>query len=234
MKKFLYGFIYGLYVLTYSFKEFKYRRILNQYGEKVATEYVYKLAKKWSYTTLKMMGTTYEVSGRENLIDEPCLYVANHQSYFDIPLMVQIIDKPMGFVAKKEMMKVPVLGTWIKRIKSVFIDRENVREALKTISEGVENIKNGYSMFIFPEGTRGKGGPIKEFKKGSLKLATKSGAPIIPITIDGAHNVLEATGKLQKAHVKITIHEPIYTKGLSKEDENKLIDKIKDVIVSKL
>lgn len=234
MKKILYVLIYGLYVLTYSFREFKYRRILKKKGERAAVDYVFSLAKNWSCTTLKMMGTTYEVYGKENLIDGPCLYVANHQSYFDIPLMVQIIDKPIGFVAKKEMKKVPVMGTWVKRINSVFIDRENIREALKTISEGIENIKKGYSMFIFPEGTRSKGGPVKDFKKGSLKLATKTGVPIIPITIDGAHNILEATGKIQKAHVKITVHQPIYTKGLSKDEENNLTEKIKGIIVSKL
>ncbi|EKN42049.1 1-acyl-sn-glycerol-3-phosphate acyltransferase, partial [Clostridium botulinum CFSAN001627] len=124
---------------------------------------------------------------------------------------------------------------WMKEMKCVFMDRQNVRAAVKTINEGVENLKNGYSMLIFPEGTRSRGENLGEFKKGSMKLGIKAGVPIVPIAINGTYNVLEANGrKIKAADVDLIICPPIYPNELSKEEQNNLSETIKDIIQKEL
>ena len=113
-------------------------------------------------------------------------------------------------------------------------DRENTREAIKVILEGVNYLKEGHSLCIFPEGTRSKSNNVGSFKKGSLKLALKSGVPIVPVTIDGAYKILEENNRLRKAHVIVTVDKPIYTEGMTKEEQNDLIDEIKSKIVKNL
>ena len=114
------------------------------------------------------------------------------------------------------------------------MDRENTREAIKVILEGVNYLKEGHSLCIFPEGTRSKSNNVGSFKKGSLKLALKSGVPIVPVTIDGAYKILEENNRLRKAHVIVTVDKPIYTEGMTKEEQNDLIDEIKSKIVKNL
>ena len=140
----------------------------------------------------------------------------------------------MGFVAKKEMVKTPIIGYWMGKYNCVPLDRENPREALKVIREGSENIKNGYSMAIFPEGTRSKDGVLREFKKGSLKLATMAKAPVVPVTIDGAYRAFEIDGKFKPIDITVTFGEPIYTADLTREEEKQLMDKVRSIIAKNL
>ena len=101
---------------------------------------------------------------KENIPTEPCVFISNHTSILDIPILFRTIGKPLGFIAKK-MLKVPVLGYWLEKAHCVPLDRSNAREAVKSISEGVKNIKEGFSMVIFPEGTRGKMGQVGELER---------------------------------------------------------------------
>ncbi|MEA4826022.1 MAG: lysophospholipid acyltransferase family protein, partial [Clostridium sp.] len=137
--------------------------------------------------------------------------------------------------AKKEMAKIPLISRWMRNIRCVFIDRKNVRESLKAINEGANNLKNGYSMVIFPEGTRSKSHNIGEFKKGSLKMATKAKVPIVPITIDGSYKIFEEhNGWLRKGEIKLTIEKPIYLEKLSQEEQKNLSEIVKAEIVKNL
>jgi len=115
------------------------------------------------------------------------------------------------------------------------MDRSNLRKSAAAIIEGVKIIKAGHSLVIFPEGTRSKGGPLGEFKAGSFKLATKSNAPIVPITINGSYKLMEANNnRIKAANVELFIHPPIETKNLSKEEQEKLPTVVKEIIASKL
>ena len=98
------------------------------------------------------------------------------------------------------------------------------------MSEAVENVRKGYSLVIFPEGTRSKGGPIKEFKAGSFKLAFKSGVPIVPVTIDGTWKLFEEKKRLQPAEITLTIHPAIPTAGLSKEELTLIPPKVQEIV----
>lgn len=234
MRTIILGLIYILYMIFFYLNSIKYKIIKSKGTQSDVDAYMFKLGKTWSKRTLKIMGTTLEIRGKENILQGPCLFVANHQSYFDVPIIVTLAKSPMGFVAKKQLGEIPFFGVWIKRTRSLFLDRDNTREAIRTIGEGVKLLQEGHSLGLFPEGTRSKGGPVGEFKKGSLKLGTKSGVPIIPVTIDGAAKILEETGRLKKAHVIVTVDKPIYPKELSKEEQNQLTDVIRNQIIKNL
>ncbi|MCS4517557.1 1-acyl-sn-glycerol-3-phosphate acyltransferase [Clostridium botulinum] len=197
--------------------------------------YINKSVVGWAKFIVNGIGIKINKKGLENVPDGPCLFVGNHQGLLDVPVIVSSLDRYVGFVAKKEMLKLKILTYWMKEMKCVFMDRQNVRAAVKTINEGVENLKNGYSMLIFPEGTRSRGENLGEFKKGSMKLGIKAGVPIVPIAIDGTYNVLEANGKkIKAADVDLIICPPIYPNELSKEEQNNLSVTIKDVIQKEL
>ena len=144
------------------------------------------------------------------------------------------IEKPLGFIAKEELRTMPVAGKWMERIRCKFLNRENPREAIKTINYGVELLKKGYSLAIFPEGTRSKDGNIGEFKKGSLKLATKAKAPIVPIAIDRAYTSFEKDKKFKPSKIKVTFGNAISTAELTKEEEKTLNEDVRNIIKSYL
>ncbi|MCT8977451.1 1-acyl-sn-glycerol-3-phosphate acyltransferase [Clostridium sp. CX1] len=200
----------------------------------LAKEYAYRKLQSISNHVLKKSKTTTLIEGKENIPEGPCLFVSNHQAIFDAFLLLAGIDKLSGFIAKKEIEKIPLIGSWLKQIDSVYIDRQNIREGMKAINQGVENLKKGWSMIIFPEGTRSLKSEMGEFKKGSMKLALKAKVPIVPITIDGTYRVLEVGNQVRGHSVKMMIHKPIYLENLSEEDKKNLAEILHDIIESGL
>ena len=222
--------IYFLYMVFLRIKGVKLFWLRKIKGEEKALEYTFKLYKKWAKFTLKIIGIDVSVSGVENVPNEPCVFIGNHTSILDIPILMIAINKDLGFISKKEILDAPFLGYWLKAGKNVALDRSNPREGIKAINEGVENIKNGFSMVIFPEGTRSKTGEIGEFKKGSLKLATKSQCPIVPIYIEKASRCFEDERKFKGAFIRVVIEKPVYTDKLNKEEEKSLAQELRSVI----
>ena len=180
----------------------------------------------WGFSQcLKIAGVKVTVLGEENVPkDKAVLYVANHRSYFDILLTYVRVPGPTGFIAKKEIEKVPLLRNWMRNLHCLFLDRDNIKEGLKTILEGIEKLKSGISIFIFPEGTRSKEKDIfLPFHKGSFKLAEKSGAPIIPVVLNNTAAIFEDHfPRIKKAHVIIEYGKPIYISELEPEMKKNL------------
>jgi len=199
-------------------------------------DYIHKVTSKWAKNHVNMSGAKVTIHGSENVPkDIPVVFISNHQSNFDIALFMSYIDKPKGYIAKIEMNKIPILRTWMEYMNCVFMDRSNIRKSAEAIVEGVNIIKGGHSLVIFPEGTRSKSDKLGEFKAGSFKLATKSKAPIIPVTIKGSYKLMEANNnKIKPAEVEIFIHPMIETKNLIKEEADALPEKVKSIIQSKL
>ena len=173
---------------------------------------------------LKLAGVTYEVQGLENIPrDRAVLYVGNHRSYFDILVGYTTVPGLLGFVAKKEMLKIPLLYQGMVQVNCLFMDRQNVKEGLKTILQGIEKIKRGVSIWIFPEGTRNrneKETDLLPFKEGSLKIAEKTGCPVIPVAITGTADVFEKhLPFIRPAHVTIEFGEPFFVKELPPEQK---------------
>ena len=168
---------------------------------------------------LFIAGTKVTVIGEDRIPkDTPVLYVGNHRSYFDIVMGYTTVPAPTGFIAKKEMIGIPLLSQWMVQMNCLFLDRSNIKEGLKTILTGIEKVKGGISMWIFPEGTRNKSedpADLMEFHEGSLKIAEKSGCPVIPVAITGTDDVFERhIPWIRKSHVIIEYGEPIYLKEL--------------------
>ena len=158
--------------------------------------------------------------------------MGNHRSFYDIILTYPKVPRPTGYVAKKEMLKVPLLSVWMKYLHCLFLDRDNIKEGLKTILQAIEMVKSGISVCIFPEGTRNKtADTFLPFHDGSFKIAEKSGAPIIPMTIVNSAAVFEDHfPKIKKATVVIEYGKPIYLNEMSREEKKLIGATVKAVI----
>lgn len=171
---------------------------------------------------LWITGVKVTVIGEENIPDEPVLFIGNHRSFFDILLTYSRCKRLTGYVAKKEMLKFPLLRDWMKNLYCLFLDRENAKEGLKTILTAIDYVKQGISICIFPEGTRNKGEELSmlPFKDGALKIATKTGCPVIPISMNNTSEIFENHfPKIRKTHVVLEYGKPIDYKSLDREDQ---------------
>ena len=181
---------------------------------------------QWAFRVILFIcGTKVTVIGEENVPkDEAVLYIGNHKSYFDIIITYARCPGLTGYVAKNDMAKVPLLSLWMKRLYCLFINRDDVKEALKTILAGIDHIKNGISMCIFPEGTRNKTDDLMlPFKEGSFKMAEKTGCAIVPMAITGSADILENHfPKVKATHVILEYGKPIYPNELDKETKKKI------------
>nr|WP_302600137.1 lysophospholipid acyltransferase family protein [uncultured Cellulosilyticum sp.] len=194
-------------------------------------EEVYKLTKHLANRMIKAARMDLQVIGRENLPKEgPVLYVANHKSIFDIVVLVSTIEDPCIFLAKKEVSKMQMVKTWFAALGAIYIDREDKRQAMESIVKGVNELKSGQSMVVFPEGTRVSGDEIKEFKGGCFKLATKTGVPIVPIAIHNTYKVFEEKKGIQSTTVTLNIGKPIEVKDLSKEEQKVLPSTVESIV----
>ena len=188
----------------------------------------------WAFRVIIFFaGTKVTVIGEENVpTDRAVLYIPNHRSYFDIILTYVRVPRPTGYIAKKEMERIPSLSQWMRNLHCLFLDRENIKEGLKTILTAIEKIKSGISICIFPEGTRNtESDELLPFHDGSFKIAEKSGCPIIPVTINNSAAVFEDhLPWIRKAHVIIEYGSPIEVSQLSKEEKRNLSQTVRTII----
>ena len=221
---------YGLYLILLRIKGFKRDFIHKVKGEEAAWKYGQEVFLKWANFTINVVGMDISVEGKENIPDETCVFIGNHQSILDIPVLRYSTGRQLDFVAKKELVKVPVLGYWMTHLKSVALDRDNPREGMKAMNIAINNIKEGYSFVIFPEGSRSKDGSIGEFKKGSTKLVTKTKVPVVPFALNGTSACFEDTRNFIPGKIKIKFGKPIYVDSMSKEEEKVLSDTIRNEV----
>lgn len=233
MIKLLWYLYFSIYLSVSSLSLIKIK-FMQKRSPKDAKAYAYERAQHISRYVLKVTKTNMEVSGTENIPKENCVFISNHQAIFDGFALLAYINKPFGFIAKIEIKKLPLISGWISSIGSIYMNRQNPREAIKSIQEGVEMIKEGHSILIFPEGTRSLESKMNSFKKGSMKLAINSNVAIVPITIDGTYNVLEVGKKVTGNKVKMVIHKPIYVDLLNKEEIQNLSKTVQDIIEEEL
>ncbi|MDO4320923.1 MAG: lysophospholipid acyltransferase family protein [Lachnospiraceae bacterium] len=182
-----------------------------------------------------LAGIKLTVIGEENIPkDTPVLFIGNHRSYFDIVLTYARCQRPTGYIAKKEMEKIPLLSRWMKFLHCLFLDRSDIREGLKVILAAIEKMKNGISIMIFPEGTRNKNASELEllpFHEGSFKIATKSECPIVPVSINNSSAVFEDHfPSIKGVPVIIEYGKPINPKELSREEQKFLGRHVQSII----
>lgn len=174
----------------------------------------------WAMSTaVKISGTNVIVKGLENVPeDQPVLYVGNHRSIFDIIIGYKYVKNNTGFVAKDSLEHVPLISRWMRYINCLFLNRTDIKEGLKTILRAIELVKQETSIFIFPEGTRCEDEELLEFKEGSLKIAEKSGCPVIPVAITGTEDIFEKHfPRIKKCTIVYEFGKPIDLKSLDRE-----------------
>jgi len=177
-----------------------------------------------------------KIEGLENLREleaknQKFLLVADHLSYFDPLAMVALSEKPITFVAKKEALKMPFIGTAIKALGGIFLDRADLRQSLISMRVVEKNLKDGYcSYMIFPEGTRNKHpeNGVASFHAGTFKAAVETGVPLLTCTIYGTPLVFAKKPDYRRLPLEFTFEKPL---DVSKEKTTDLAPKIYDVVV---
>nr|WP_300830397.1 lysophospholipid acyltransferase family protein [uncultured Acetatifactor sp.] len=180
----------------------------------------------WGFRCIRALaGTRLIVRGKEHIpTDSAALFVGNHRSYFDIIITYPQFPGTTGYVAKKEMLRYPLLKDWMRNIHCLFLDRDNIKEGLKTILAGVEEVKNGVSMCIFPEGTRNKvNDTFLPFHEGSFKIAEKGGVPVVPMVIVNSADIFEDhLPRIRRATVVLEFQPPVYIREMDKNDRKNI------------
>jgi len=194
---------------------------------------VHKIANLWARMLLWLTSTRVEVIGRENvLMNRPQIFMANHQSDFDILIVLAHIPGQFRWIAKKELFKIPIFGKAMRNAGYIEIDRQNHEKALRSLDEAAQKIREGKSVVTFPEGTRSRDGKIRPFKQGMFHLAIRSGVPIVPISIIGAGEIMpKRTLKVRPGRITLVIDRPVDVSGYTLETRGELIERIRDIIV---
>lgn len=181
---------------------------------------------QWAFRVILFLaGTKVTVKGEENVPkDEPVMYIGNHRSYFDNVITYARVPGLTGYVAKKEMLKWPLLVNWMRNLHCLFLDRNDVKQGLKTILAAIDKVKSGISICIFPEGTRNRvNHTFLKFHEGSFKIASKTGCAIVPMCLYNSADIFEDhIPWIKKTNVILEYGKPFYIKDLPKEDQKKV------------
>lgn len=221
-----------LFVMT---PKIAYYRHLDKKGKHDKRDKVgFNAVKKWSDFVVRVAKMDITVEGLEKIPKgTPVLFTPNHQSYADIPLLLHVLrDFDFGFMMKISLAGVPYIGGISKMIKSVPVNQQNPREAVKAIHQTIDLINSGHSMLIFPEGKRGFSNTPDEFKNGAFKIVQKTGVTVVPVYIRNVFKVLEGSnGIITPTSIKVTILDPINTGNMTRADVKELHDKVYNVIL---
>ena len=189
-------------------------------------------------TIVFISGADIETINKIDIDKKPCMIIANHRSFFDVMILYHYINIPCAFIAKDELEKVPLLGLWMKKIGCLFLERDNLRQQFSIMLEAINNIKNGFSYVIFPEGTRNKNEKdtdLLDFKDGSFILTKKTDCYIYPIALSNTVSLFEKQfPKIRKNKVKIIFNEPIKYSELTEDKQNNIGLYFKDMIKNEL
>jgi len=187
----------------------------------------------WARLTLLSTGSKVEIEGLELLPDATSIcFIGNHQGLFDIPLVLGFLGVSCGFIAKKELLKVPVLSWWMLEIPCVFIDRSSARKASESFRKSAAVIKEGHPMVIFPEGTRSRSDQMGDFHAGSFKLPVMAEATIVPLKISGTWRVFEIDKGIHAVPLKLKVFPPITPEHELYKDTRSLAKHLHELLYS--
>lgn len=187
-----------------------------------------KAPRWWAWGLLRAAGVKVVLHGHDSLAkDTPRVFIANHVSWFDIPAMIHVLPH-YGFVAKRELEKIPLFGAAARAAGVIYIDRENRKAAFGAYEDAAKKIREGKAVLVYPEGTRGDAYALRPFKKGPFVLAIGSGAPVVPVVIHGTIEV-NPRGEFRASPGTVHVHvlEPISTEGLTYDDRDALADTVR-------
>ena len=194
---------------------------------------LYLARKAWAPGALWLVGASLEVSGTEDFdFSNSYLFVANHSSQVDIPVVFAALDTPLRFLAKEELRRVPMVGAFIRAMGMVFIDRGQSESARASIDQLAQALEGGMSLMAFPEGTRSADGSIQQFKTGAFVAAIKAGVPVVPVLIHGAAEVIPANSLIiSPGLVQVKVGEPLSSQGLNLDDRRDYADRVRSALL---
>jgi len=193
----------------------------------------YVIARAWAWVCSWMLGVTASLHSADKAVAGTSYVITpNHQSNADILALICMLPTPYRWVIKKELLKIPVFGSALGRTGAVSLDRSNTAQSVERLRKSVDKLKGGWSLLIYPEGTRTRDGNVQPFKKGAFMLAVNTGIPILPVTVNGAFKVLPKSAYLPiPGHVAITIGDPIPTDGLTEADVPELMERTRQAVL---
>jgi 1-acyl-sn-glycerol-3-phosphate acyltransferase len=191
------------------------------------------MARFWANSILWVSRVKVTVSGAEKLDpSQSYIYMPNHQSNADIPVLLGRLPVQFRWLAKAELFKIPIFGRAMRGVGYISIDRSNRKSAFESLARAADTIRNGTSVLIFPEGTRSRDGSILPFKKGGFVLAVDSGVPIVPVVIHGTRGII-AKGRLmiRPAPVTMQILDPVETADYTRKTKDALLERIRSILI---
>ncbi|HMK34069.1 MAG TPA: lysophospholipid acyltransferase family protein [Desulfomonilaceae bacterium] len=186
----------------------------------------YRMGRMWNCIVAKCMGLTFTISGADKIVPgESYIITPNHQGFADILALFVNLPIPFRWVIKKELLKIPLFGRALGATGAICLDRSDRERSVKSLQEGAQKLAKGWSVLIYPEGTRSPDGLLHPFKKGAFMLAVHTGMPILPVTCNGAFKIMpKKTLLFRPGHVTLTIGDPIRTTGLTENSVLELIE----------
>lgn len=196
----------------------------------------YNQARKWSRSLIRIAKIDLDITGKIDTSEgQTYIFISNHTSLFDIPILVHALQVNLRIIYKKELEKIPLFGWGLALSPYISIVRDDPRNSMQSIDQAASFIRNGDSVVIYPEGTRSKDGKIQPFKRGAFLLASRAGKPIIPITIIGASQIMSpGSFRLSSGKVRVIIHEKVENNAQNKKDEVALMTKVFSIVAEPL
>ena len=191
------------------------------------------IARFWGKSILWVSRINVTVKGVNNI--DPAksyIFMPNHQSNFDIPVLLGCLPAQFRWLAKAELFRIPLFGRAMRGCGYISIDRSNRKSAFKSLEKAADTIRNGVSVLIFPEGTRSLDGKIRSFKKGGFVLTVDSGVSIIPVILHGTWSIMpKNTLRIMPGNVTLEITRPINSSDYTRETKDDLMEKVRDIIL---
>lgn len=199
-------------------------------------DFLYRCGRIWARVGLRLAGV--RVDCQEVLppaTAETVIYMANHQSNFDILALLACVRRPFRWLAKKELFRIPLFGAAMRAAGCIEVDRADREKAVASMDEAVRRIQQGESVIIFPEGTRSPDARLLPFKKGGFMTALKAGVPIVPIAIRGSGAILPKHSlRLRPGTISVTFLPPVATAGLTLAERDRLMAQVREALSASL
>lgn len=232
-------FLHSSYIIVASILStlgYTLRILFWQLISKQPRSWTNKIILNWAETMIRIPDIHYTVVNPNNVSpddNKPTIIMSNHSSNYDIPLSFMVFPQvPLRMLAKKELSRIPLLSTVMRRSEFVFIDRKNRKQAVKDLAMAQQMMESGIVMWIAPEGTRSRSGQLLKFKKGGFITAINAKATIIPIGIRGAYNIMKPDSAVLATHANAEIHvgKPIDAAQFNLENKEVLVEQIRNEI----
>ncbi len=186
----------------------------------------------WGRAFVRLGGWKFRVEGIENLPSGGAVLVANHQSVLDIPMLLSAFPRPVRFLAKRELGEIPLFGKAMAAAGNLFVDRQDPRDAVRMLREAGERLHDGGFVVVFPEGTRSGDGSIGAFRPGAIYLAQKSGAPVIPVYIDGGNRAIpKGSIRVHPAELLVRALPPLTPGGRGRGSKERIAESVRARLV---